>query len=176
MSCKNVGVEIRPANSDTLVGATWLLLALMGATQLYANGTQALRVVPLLVGMGVLAWRVLKHPSLRLDEHALILVNPFNQVTIPWSAVIDMDVKFGLRVVTPHGRHAAWGAPGRSNFGRNGTATDAERARGHWQAMVEAQAIEVGIADDVPVTRTWDVAAIVLCFLLVSVGLAVALV
>jgi len=176
MSCKDVGVEIRPANNVALVAAAWLLLALLGAAQAYVRGASALRLVVLLIGLGYLAWRVLGRPKARLDEHGLTAVNPFDQVTIPWTAVIDMDVKFGLRVITPHGRHSVWGATGRGNFARTATASDAERARKHWQTLVEADRIEAGIADEVPVVRTWDLTAIVACVALLAGGLAIALV
>ena len=169
-------MEIRPASSTALVAAAWVLLALLGGAQVYVHGTSALRLTVLLAGFGYLAWRLFRRPAVHLDEHGVTAVNPFNEVAIPWTAVIDMDVKFGLRVVTPNGRHAAWGAPGRGNFARAGTMSEAERARRHWQALVEAGRIEAGIADEVPATRTWDVAGIATCLALLAGGLALALV
>lgn len=58
-----------------------------------------------------LAWCLLAMPSVRLEEDDITVVNPFRTHRLHYADLVDVDTRFGLRLITRHRRIQAAGAP-----------------------------------------------------------------
>ncbi|MGC5167273.1 PH domain-containing protein [Luteimicrobium sp. DT211] len=195
-----VRTSYRPRSSAWLTGASWALLVGVGATQTQVGGgAGGLRAAPWVLGLGYLAWLVFWRPRLDVRDDAVVAVNPFRTVEVPWAALIDVGTQYALTLVTPHGRYRAWAAPGpgrhraltagpddltglpRNTFDGKQSAqmgdlrgtpsgTAGELVRAHWQGLVESGALEAGVADATPVTVRWDRVPVVLLAVCLALG------
>jgi hypothetical protein len=175
-----------PRSSPWLTGASWLLAAGVTATQWQQHGLGGLlRVAPWAVGAGYLAWLVFWRPRVRVTEDAVVVVNPFRTVRVPFAALVDVSTQFALTLVTPHVRVRAWAAPGPGrhkaftagpdeldslpvssydarksvrlgDLRGSASGTAGELVRARWQHLVETEALELGVADTTPVDTRWD--------------------
>ncbi len=161
-------------------------------------GTSA-EYLPLIAFVALLAWAGLWRPAVRIDEHAVTIVNVLSTVSIPWPALIDIETRYALTLVTPQGRFAATAAPapGRlasalskrdltrvnAQTGSTGSLrpgdlpnTDSGAAaylvRDYWEKLVAQERIELGVADTTPVTRRWHWTVIGLCAALLIASVA----
>jgi len=95
-----------------------VLAAVLGAGALAGAAAVALgagpggwpAAVPLLL-LAYLAWWLFWFPSVTVGGDGVRLVNPASTVSIPWEAIVDVDTKYALTVVTPKRRYGAWAAP-----------------------------------------------------------------
>ena len=110
--------------------------------------------------------------------------NVTHSVDIPWEALIHLDTKHALTLLTPGQRFTAWSAPApgimtvsdhRPTAAEPGGAAPwaarprtgdllgsdsgdaAMMVRDEWQRRLDAGLVTLGVADDVPVTRRWDI-------------------
>lgn len=65
--------------------------------------------VPLL--FAGLVWAVFDRPFLRVTDGGLQIGNVFRSIHVPWPAVTELELRWGLRVVTEFGKFAAWSVP-----------------------------------------------------------------
>lgn len=65
--------------------------------------------VPLL--FAALVWAVFGRPFLRVTDGGLEIGNVFRYIHVPWPAVTELELRWGLRVVTEFGKFAAWSVP-----------------------------------------------------------------
>ncbi|WP_394247724.1 PH domain-containing protein [Arthrobacter pityocampae] len=152
-----------------------------------------------LVGVAYAGWWLFWYPAVVFDADAVTLRNPLATIRIPWSALIDVDTKYALKLVTPSGAYTAWAAPAPGVWGthagkpehiRNLPATSygpggsvrpgdmkntdsgyaAYEVRTRWQGLVESGRIDV----DRPgvVHRRWNWPCIAGALLVVAVGVA----
>lgn len=163
-----------------LAVVTWLL-CLSGVVAVILAGTQdALRYLPLTALVAWLTWAGLWHPTLRLDDEAITVVNTFATTVVPWAALINVDTKYALTLMTPRRRVVVTVAPAPGRIatalsnrdlkgisaprGADGSirpgdlpSTDSGAAahlvRQRWESLLETGRIEVGTADDVRVDR-----------------------
>ncbi|MBN9149857.1 MAG: PH domain-containing protein [Micrococcales bacterium] len=163
-----------------LAVVTWLL-CLSGVGAVILAGTQdALRYLPLAALVAWLTWAGLWHPTLRLDDEAITVVNTFATTVVPWAALINVDTKYALTLMTPRRRVVVTVAPAPGRIatalsnrdlkgisaprGADGSmrpgdlpSTDSGAAahlvRQRWESLLETGRIEVGTADDVRVDR-----------------------
>ncbi len=90
---------------------TWLL-CLAAVVAVFVSGSDAaLRYLPLLTLIALLTWAGLWRPALVLDDDAVTVVNTFATTVVPWAALIDVDTKYALTLVTPNRRVIATVAP-----------------------------------------------------------------
>jgi hypothetical protein len=161
--------------------ALWVIVALLLVTAL-VNGhgtTRLLALVPAAFG-AILGWTVLWNPHVVVDDVEIRVVNVFSTVRIPWAALVHVDTRFALTLVTPHRKVAAWAAPAPGRAGvaiarrrgqRHGRVVpsvgDGQRAAGdllttdsgdaaylvreRWDSLREAGRIVLGVADSTPV-------------------------
>lgn len=151
----------------------------------------ALRLLPGTIGLGVLAWLVFWHPAVTVDDDGVTLVNPLRTIRVPWAALIQVQTQYALTLHTPQGRFRSWAAPGpgrhqvvtsvdgdlvglpRGSFDARGSVAigDLPSApsgqvaaviRRRWAHLAEHGLLELGVADDTPVRRTWNAPATVL--------------
>lgn len=112
-------------------------------------------------------------PRIVVDETAILVQNPWREHLVPWGALIDIETRFNLTLVTADGRVHAQAAPSPGGLTSMRTRPDQDRAttrvsgrsggavrpgdlpsslsgslagaiRGHWQDLVEAGAIDPG--------------------------------
>lgn len=194
--------------NQVLAVAVWLfccgaaaavLVSGLGASDL---GDSA-EYLPLIAFAAFLAWAGLWRPAVGVSDEAVTIVNVFSTVIVPWTALIQVETRYALTLVTPGGRYTATAAPapgrlaaalsrremGRveSQTGGTGTmrpgdlpTTDSGAAaylvRQRWERLVAEERIELGVADRTPAVRSWHWAVIAIsAALLVLAVLALAL-
>jgi len=164
----------------------WVVAALMVIGGVSSGDAAFAWVYPAAVLVAFLAWAGLWRPYVRVDDTGVTLQNVTHRVDVPWSALIHVDTRYALTLHTPGQKFAAWAAPapgvlssslaGRRAANREVRATGASLRPGDlmgtesgnaatvvreaWQSRVEHGRVEAGIADDVTVSRHWDVPVI----------------
>ena len=185
--------------NQVLAIVVWLFCCgAVAAVIVSSLGTSA-EYLPLIAFVALLAWAGLWRPAVRIDEHAVTIVNVLSTVSIPWPALIDIETRYALTLVTPQGRFAATAAPAPGRFasalskrdltrvnaqtGSTGSLrpgdlpnTDSGAAaylvRDYWEKLVAQERIELGVADTTHVTRRWHWMVIGLCAALLIASVA----
>ncbi|WP_247826689.1 PH domain-containing protein [Arthrobacter antioxidans] len=187
----------RPRTSVWFTGVA-VVVALGGlATVIVEQGAAGLLTGWPLVGVAYAGWWLFWYPTVAFAEDAVTLRNPLATIRVPWSALIDVDTKYALKLVTPSGAYTAWAAPApgvwgthagkpehirnlpSTSYGPGGsvrpgdmTNTDsgyaAYEVRTRWQDLVESGRIDVD--DPAGVRRRWNWPCIAGALLLVAAG------
>ncbi|WP_026818841.1 PH domain-containing protein [Arthrobacter castelli] len=104
-------ITLRPRSAKWFAGITWALAAVGLIAAAVVNGVDGLLTAwPLLV-MAYLGWWVFWYPSVQIDDDGVTLHNLLRSVRVPWSALIHVDTKFALTLITTRGKFTAWAAP-----------------------------------------------------------------
>lgn len=104
--------EFRPATGRLVSGGMLVLCAvgLVGVTR--EDGWQdGLRWAPFLALVAGLGWAMFWHPRVVVDFEGVTMVNVVRTITVPWPAIVEVDTRWGLTLVTVSGRYRAWAAP-----------------------------------------------------------------
>ena len=64
-----------------------------------------------LVGLGYTAWWLFWYPRVCVSADGVTLVNPLRRICVPWAALIQVDTKYALTLVTARRSYRAWAAP-----------------------------------------------------------------
>jgi hypothetical protein len=182
-----------------LAVVTWLLCLAGLVAAVVSSSAEAYRYLPLLALIAWMTWAGLWRPSLSLDDDAVTVVNTFATTVVPWAALINVDTKYALTLVTPRRRVSVTvaPAPGRlatalSNRDLKGISAPrgadgsmrpgdlpssdsgaaAHLVRQRWQSLLEEDRIDVGTADDVLVAQRIHWAVILVSALLVIATVA----
>lgn len=137
------------------LGVLALLVSAGSWQQLLGFGT-----VPLL--FTAIIWATFDRPCVRVSDSYIEVRNVFRTVVVPWPAVIDVDLRWGLRLITRLGTCSAWSVPAPARPGyfalRRGQAsappgsvdTSARRPAEAAQAVVDRWAAlrQAGYLDD----------------------------
>jgi hypothetical protein len=67
-----------------------------------------------LIGYG--AWVLFWVPLLVVGPAQVVIVNPARTWEISWPAILDIQTKWGLTLVTPRGRVNAWASPAQNRY------------------------------------------------------------
>lgn len=65
--------------------------------------------LPLL--FAAIVWATFDRPCVRVSDGGIEIRNVLRTVLVPWPAVIDIDLRWGLRLVTRLGTYSAWSVP-----------------------------------------------------------------
>jgi len=173
-----------PLGRTATAAAALLLLGLVLAQGAQYGTVAALRAVPVAAALVGLVDLVMRVPSLRIDEHGLTVVNPLQRIRVPWAALVALQTRFTLTLVTPHEKVKVWAAPGPERHAAAfATRSDAEgvapsrrgpggsvhvselvgtssgsaarEVHARWSRLADQGALEIGVADATPVERTW---------------------
>ena len=197
-SSKVAGATVfRPRTSLWFTGVA-VLVALGGlATVVAEQGPSGLLAGWPLIGVAYAGWWLFWYPAVVFAEDAVTLRNPLATIRVPWSALIDVDTKYALKLVTPSHAYTAWAAPApgvwgthagkpehvtnlpSTSYGPGGSIrpgdmknTDsgyaAYEVRTRWQALVEGGRIDVDHPGSVH--RRWNWSCIIGAVLLVVAG------
>lgn len=110
-------VVFRPRSAAWLTGVIWLIVLFSMASTAVTHGFPALVQLAPLVALGYLAWWLAWYPAVVVSDAGVALRNPLLTVQVPWPALIMVDTKYALTLVTPKGKFAAWAAPAPGIFG-----------------------------------------------------------
>ncbi|HEY8295437.1 MAG TPA: PH domain-containing protein [Micrococcaceae bacterium] len=191
----------RPRTSAVLAFISWAIAGVMVVFSLLA-GIAGLAGVPVALAVAYFGYWLFWFPVVKIDDDAVTLVNPLFTVSVPWSALIFVDTKFALTLITPNRRYTAWAAPAsgaigtfratrndasglpHSSYGAGGSlrpgdlknsdsGAAAQLVRTRWAALVESGAIDVDQTGTVAIAGRVNWLAIVLALaLLVSAAAA----
>lgn len=190
--------------NQVLAIVVWLFCCGALAAAVVSGLGEYAEYLPLIAFGAFLAWAALWRPAVGVADDAATIVNVFSTVVVPWTALIQVETRYALTLVTPSGRYSATAAPapGRlatalsrremsrveSQTGGTGMmrpgdlpTTDSGAAaylvRQHWEKLVAEERIELGVADSSPAIRHWNWTVIAISgALLVAAVLALALV
>lgn len=168
--------------NQVLAVVVWLFCCGAVAAVLVSGLGNSAEYLPLIAFAALLAWAGLWRPAVGVTDDAVTIVNVFSTIVVPWTALIQVETRYALTLVTPGGRYTATAAPapGRlatalsrremrrieSQTGGTGTmrpgdlpSTDSGAAaylvRHRWEKLVAEERIELGVADSTPATRRW---------------------
>ncbi len=158
---------VRPGSAWWSTGILGALAAAVAAGALTPPTRHTPAILLTVVTVLVAGWEWFWRPQLVVTESAVTVVNPWRTHEVPWAALVDVETRFHLTLVTAQGRYAAHAAPSPGGLAALRTrergdpeATRAARAaggrlrpgdlpdtpsgaaarvvRGHWQDLVEA--------------------------------------
>ena len=177
MPTRNTGpVVLRARSAPWLTGIVWLIAAVSaGSALLTHGGTGLLQSWPLLAAAYV-AWWLAWFPAVVISDEGVRLRNPIRTIDVPWYALVTVDTKYALTLVTASGRYSAWSAPApglfaiqraqpdhirglpETTYGPAGSVrpgdlatsdsgTAAYHVRQRWSALLASGAVEPGMAE-----------------------------
>ncbi|WP_375383853.1 PH domain-containing protein [uncultured Microbacterium sp.] len=179
----------------------WVAAALILIAAATSVDLRFVWIYPAAALIAFLAWVALWRPYVGVDDDGVTLQNVSHRVLVPWPALIHVDTRYALTLHTPGQKFVAWAAPapgalssavaGRRAVNREAKAAGAVLRPGdllgtesgdaatvvreQWQRRVESNSIPAGMADDIAVTRDWNITAgAVVAVLIVATGWALA--
>lgn len=178
-----------------LAAVTWLFcLAAAVAVATSGRGTN-LQYLPLIALVAWLGWAGLWRPALDIKDDGVTIVNVFATTVVPWEALIDVDTRYALTLVTPRRRYPVTvaPAPGRlatalskrdmrglsaptggdgsvrpGDLPNSDSGAAAQLVRRRWEQLLADDKVAVGVADETPIPRRIHAATIA-----ISVGLVI---
>lgn len=166
----------KPRTSKWFAGIAWILAALGIVGAVAADGIDGLLVAWPMLAVAFLGWWAFWFPSITVDDNAVVIRNMVRSVTVPWNALIHVDTKYALTLVTTSGSYSAWAAPapgiiashrgkrehveglpastygaGRSirpgDLSNSDSGAAALLVRSRWQQLAEADRLAIGAAE-----------------------------
>lgn len=177
-------VEVfRSRSNKVLAGVAWLVAALGVVVTAVTDGPGALIGAGPLLLIGFLGWLLFWMPAVVVHDGGITLENPFRSIMVPWAALVDVDTRYALTLVTPGKSYTSWAAPAPGIWGgRNARPEDlkglpsatygpaksvrpgdlkstdsgqaAQLVRSRWEALIESGSLQTGHAATTPVTVT----------------------
>lgn len=166
-------IRVRPRTGWVFLACTLIVTGpvLVSAFQPVRSTTPAIAV--LAVSMTAIAYIYFVAPRIVVDEDAILVQNSWREHVIPWGALVDIETRFNLTLVTADSRVHVQAAPSPGGLTAMRSRPDRDRAttratgpgsravrpgdlpsslsgalaaviRGHWQDLVEAGAIDTG--------------------------------
>jgi len=161
-------------------GFSWFVAAAGLAGLVVAGGLPALAGAWPLLFIAYLGWLLFWRPAVVVGDAGVTIENPFRTITVPWAALVHVDTRYALTLVTPGKSYGAWAAPAPGIWGgRNARPEDlrglpdstygpgnsvrpgdlkttdsgqaAQLVRGRWQQLVDAGLLDAGAAETTPV-------------------------
>lgn len=105
-------VEIFKARTNKWFAClAWAVAAVgIAATVASAGAAGLLSTAPLLL-IAFLGWQFFWIPAVVVHDGGVTLDNPFRSVLVPWAALVHVDTRYALTLVTARKSYAAWAAP-----------------------------------------------------------------
>lgn len=164
-------------------GLAWLIAGVGLVSTALSGGAEAVPGIGPLLLIAYLGWLLFWRPSVVVHDAGVRLENPFRSVAVPWAALVQVDTRYALTLITPSRSYDAWAAPAPGIWGgRNARPEDlqglpgstygpghsvrpgdlkstdsgqaARLVRARWQQRLESGAVDAGSAEDTPVTVT----------------------
>lgn len=138
-----------------LLGVVWIAAAAQSGWAL------ALSQVPLVGLVSSIVYAVCGRPQVIVGPDEVVLRNVVRDVTVPYSAITDIQTRYTLTLNTADGgRHQAWAAPASGRFGA-ARVTEEERKTLGWSGPVTEIPASAGLRSDagaaaVAIRRRWQ--------------------
>ncbi|UNK46969.1 PH domain-containing protein [Arthrobacter sulfonylureivorans] len=190
----------RPRSAIWFTGVVWAIVAVSLVSSVLTHGPDSLLGSWPLLTVAYVTWWLAWYPAVVIGEDGVVLRNPVRTISVPWNALVTVDTKYALTLVTPRGKYSAWAAPAPGMFGVHRARTDhvqglpettygpaqsirpgdlansdsgaaAYYVRKRWAELLAADRISIGDADGVPVGRTPNWAVLVAGAVLVVLSL-----
>ena len=179
-SAENAAI-FKARTNKWFAGLAWIVAgAGLVSTALSGQAEAVSGTGPLLL-TAYLGWVLFWRPSVVVHDAGVTLENPFRSIAVPWAALVQVDTRYALTLITPARSYGAWAAPAPGIWGgRNARPEDlqglpgstygpgrsvrpgdlkstdsgqaAQLVRARWQRLVESGALDAGTAADTPVT------------------------
>jgi hypothetical protein len=175
----------------------WAVAALGIAVTAITAGPAALAGTAPLLLVAFLGWQLFWMPAVVVHDGGVTLENPFRSILVPWEALVQVDTRFALTLVTARRSYVAWAAPAPGIWGgRNARPEDlrglpattygpgqsvrpgdlkstdsglaARLVRQRWHELVESGELAAGDAATTPVKVTFRWAAAAVVVLLLA--------
>ena len=172
-----------------LAAAVWLFCVGAVTAVTVAGVSRSGEYLPLIALAAWLAWIGLWRPALQVGDDEVTIRNVFTTTVVPWAALIQVETRYALTLVTPQGRYpvTAAPAPGRlttalsrrdmsgigAPTGSDGgvrpgdlpntdSGAAAHLVRKRWETLLAEDRIEIGRADETFVDRkiNWPIIVI----------------
>ena len=119
-------VEIFKARTNKwFAWLSWAVAAFGIVVTVVMAGPGALVGAAPLVLVAFLGWLLFWMPAVVVDDDGVTLENPFRSIVVPWAALVHVDTRFALTLVTAHKSYVSWAAPAPGIWGgRNARAED----------------------------------------------------
>lgn len=201
MSSAHAGkVEVFKARTNKwFAWLSWAVAAFGVVATIVMAGPGALGGVAPLAFIAFMGWQLFWMPSVVVHDAGVTLENPFRSIEVPWAALVHVDTRFALTLVTAEKSYTSWAAPapgiwggrharpedlqglagstyGPGNSVRPGDlkSTDSGQAaqlvRVRWQELVESGALDAGNAETTPVTVRYRWAELSVTLLLLALS------
>ncbi|QCB96835.1 PH domain-containing protein [Arthrobacter sp. PAMC25564] len=167
---------------------SWAVAAFGVVVMAVTAGPGALAGIAPLVLLGFLGWQLFWMPAVVVHGGGVTLENPFRSIEVPWAALVQVDTRYALTLVTAARSYTSWAAPAPGIWGgRNArpedlqglpattygpgksvrpgdlTSTDSGQAarlvRARWHELVESGELAAGEAATTAVKVTFRRAA-----------------
>lgn len=191
-------VEIFKARTNAWFAVLcWAVAALGIAVTGITAGPAALAGTAPLLLVAFLGWQLFWMPAVVVHDGGVTLENPFRSILVPWEALVQVDTRFALTLVTARKSYVAWAAPAPGIWGgRNARPEDlrglpattygpgqsvrpgdlkstdsgvaARLVRRRWHELVESGELAAGDAATTPVKVTFRWAAAAVVVLLLA--------
>ncbi|MEO3933977.1 PH domain-containing protein [Micrococcaceae bacterium Sec7.4] len=176
---------------------SWAVAAFGIVVTAVSAGPGALTGIAPLVLVAFLGWQLFWMPAVVVHDVGISLENPFRSIAVPWAALVHVDTRFALTLVTAEKSYTSWAAPAPGIWGgRNARPEDlqglpattygpgrsvrpgdlkstdsgqaARLVRERWDELVESGRLSAGDAASTRATVTYRWAAITVDILLLA--------
>ena len=148
--------EFRPAFGRGLaVAAAILGVGVVGFVAVTSGVGDAIATVPWVLLFTTCCWAIFWNPRVVVSDGSVRLVNVTRTIDVPWPAIVGVETRYALTLVTSYGRFAAWAAPAPS---AGGALRNSMRSR---QRVVDSAHVEAVTMGEVPGTASGDAARLV---------------
>ena len=176
---------------------SWAVAAFGIVVTAVSAGPGALSGIAPLVLVAFLGWQLFWMPAVVVHDGGVSLENPFRSVAVPWAALVHVDTRFALTLVTAKKSYTSWAAPAPGIWGgRNARPEDlqglpattygpgrsvrpgdlkstdsgqaARLVRERWDELVESGRLSAGDAASTRATVTYRWTAIIVDILLLA--------
>lgn len=149
--------EFRPAFGRGLTVAVGVLgVVVVGFVAATSGMGDAIATVPWVLLFSTCCWAIFWNPRVVVSDGSVRLVNVTRTIDVPWPAIVGVETRYALTLVTAYGRYAAWAAPAPS---AGGALRNSMRSR---QRVIDSDAkVEAVTMGEVPGTASGDAARLV---------------
>ncbi|MCU1564804.1 MAG: hypothetical protein JWN05_3183 [Arthrobacter sp.] len=105
-------VEIFKARTNIwFAWLSWAVAASGIVATVVMAGPGALAGTAPLVLVAYLGWQLFWMPAVVVHDGGITLENPFRSITVPWPALVHVDTRFALTLITADKSYTSWAAP-----------------------------------------------------------------
>jgi hypothetical protein len=105
-------VEIFKARTNKwFAWLSWAVAAFGVVVMAVTAGPGALTGIAPLVLLAFLGWQLFWMPAVVVHDGGVTLENPFRSIEVPWAALVHVDTRYALTLITAAKSYASWAAP-----------------------------------------------------------------